>query len=66
MATIAGAWALGFDRQAGLLAPGRPADLVILQPTVVHRDPHEAVLDPSTRIQATLRAGRIIGGTLDD
>lgn len=65
MATIEGAWALGFDRQAGVLAPGRPADLVILRPTAMHRDPHEAVLDPSTRIQATLRGGRIIAGRLD-
>ena len=66
MATIESGWALGFERRSGILAPGRPADLVILRPTAVHRDPHDAVLDPSTRILATLRAGRSIAGTLDD
>jgi cytosine/adenosine deaminase-related metal-dependent hydrolase len=65
MATVEGAWALGFGRQSGMLAPGRPADLVVLRPTVEHGDPHAAVLDPSTRILATIRAGRIIAGGLD-
>ena len=66
MATIESGWALGFERRSGILAPGRPADLVILRPAAVHRDPHDAVLDPSTRILATLRVGRSIAGTLDD
>ncbi|MCE9629864.1 MAG: amidohydrolase family protein [Planctomycetia bacterium] len=66
MATIQGAWALGFERCSGMLAPGRPADLVILRPETRHRDPHDAVLDPATRVVATLRAGTVIAGGLDD
>jgi cytosine/adenosine deaminase-related metal-dependent hydrolase len=58
MATRDGAWALGLERRCGLLAPGRPADLVILRPSAPHADPFEAVLDPATRIVATLRRGR--------
>jgi cytosine/adenosine deaminase-related metal-dependent hydrolase len=65
MATRHGAWALGFERCSGMLAPGRPADLVILQPATGHRDPHDAVLDPATRVLATLRAGKVIAGSLD-
>lgn len=64
MATVAGAWALGFERRAGLLAPGRWADLAILRPARPWTDPHEAALDPDTRIVATLRAGRAIHGGL--
>lgn len=64
MATVAGAWALGFERHAGLLAPGRPADLVVLRPRGPWADPHEAALDPETRVVATLRAGRVIHGSL--
>lgn len=66
MATVHGAWALGFERCSGMLAPGRPADLVILRPETRHRDPHDAVLDPATRVVATLRAGKIIAGALND
>ncbi len=65
MATVQSAWALGFDCCSGVLAPDRPADFVILRPMTVDRDPHRAVLDPATRILATLRAGRVIAGTLD-
>lgn len=32
MATHNGAWALGLERTCGILAPGRPADVVVLQP----------------------------------
>jgi cytosine/adenosine deaminase-related metal-dependent hydrolase len=64
MATVAGAWALGFERHAGLLAPSRPADLVVLRPRGPWADPHEAALDPETRVVATLRAGRVIHGSL--
>lgn len=64
MATADGAWALGFERRAGILAPDRPADLVVLHPPAGHRDPFESVLDPATRVVATLRSGRIIAGSL--
>jgi cytosine/adenosine deaminase-related metal-dependent hydrolase len=63
MATIHGAWALGFDRGTGRIAPGRPADLAILRPaTSQSRDPLVAALDPETVVAATLRRGRVIAG----
>ena len=65
MATIDGAWALGFEHQAGLIAAGRPADLAILRPaTAPAHDPLAAALDPATTIAATLRRGRVIAGGL--
>jgi cytosine/adenosine deaminase-related metal-dependent hydrolase len=65
MATVDAAWALGFDRQAGRLAPGRPADLVVLRPAAaLPRDPFATALDPATTIAATLRRGRVIAGRL--
>jgi cytosine/adenosine deaminase-related metal-dependent hydrolase len=65
MATRNGAWGLMQERRCGVLHPGRRADLVILRPTATAlRDPLEAVLDPTTRIETTLRSGRIIAGTL--
>lgn len=62
MATIHGAWALSFERRCGRLSPGLAADLVILRPPASCSDPWEAALDPATRIQATMRAGRFIAG----
>jgi len=63
MATLEAAWALGFDRQAGRLAPGRPADLVVLRPAAAPlRDPAAAAFDPATTVVATLRRGRLIAG----
>ena len=65
MATIDGAWALGFDRRAGRIAPGRPADLAILRPaTASPQDPFAAALDPATAVAATLRRGRVIAGRM--
>ena len=64
MATVTGAWALGCERRAGMLAPGRPADLVVLRPAQAIRDPYEAALDPSATIVATLRSGHLIHGAL--
>jgi cytosine/adenosine deaminase-related metal-dependent hydrolase len=64
MATHAGAWMLGFDRRAGRLAPGRPADLAVLVPLRGSADPWSDALAPDTRIAATLRAGRVIAGSL--
>jgi len=65
MATIHGAWALMLDHVAGRLAPGRPADLVILRPATPWADPFTAALDPATTVAATLRAGRVISGLID-
>jgi cytosine/adenosine deaminase-related metal-dependent hydrolase len=65
MATVNAAWALGFERSCGILAPGRPADLAILVPTTACTNPYESILDPSTRIIATLRVGRMIAGSLE-
>jgi cytosine/adenosine deaminase-related metal-dependent hydrolase len=64
MATQHGAWALGFERRCGMLAPGRSADLAILRPSSRHADPSEAVLDPATQLAATFRRGRVIAGSL--
>jgi aminodeoxyfutalosine deaminase len=64
MATVDAAWALGFERLCGTLAPGRPADLAILVPTASASDPYEAILDPAAQVTATLRAGRVIAGEL--
>jgi cytosine/adenosine deaminase-related metal-dependent hydrolase len=63
MATFDAAWALGFEHRAGRLAPGRPADLVVLRPAAAPlRDPFAAALDPATAVAATLRRGRPIAG----
>ena len=64
MATSAGAWALGFEHRAGILAPGRPADLLVLRPRHPALDPYEAALDPAAVVVATLRAGTVIHGAL--
>ena len=65
MATRDAAWGLGLEARCGRLAPGRPADLAVLRPTVAVADIAEAVLDPATRIVATLRGGRPIAGSLE-
>lgn len=62
MATRHGAWAVMLEHRSGLLAPARPADLVILRPTAPYADPFTAILDPATQIIATLRSGRVIHG----
>ena len=64
MATLHGAWALGFDHRCGSLAPGRAADLLVLRPTTAHANPFDAALDPATTIVAVLRSGRLIHGSL--
>ena len=65
MATLNGAWALGFERRCGMLAPGRPADLAILRPVGQGRDPFAAALHPAAVVAATLRRGRVIAGRLE-
>ena len=64
MATLHGAWSLGFDRRCGSLVPGRAADLLVLRPAQSHTDPYQAALDPATEIVAVLRSGRLINGSL--
>jgi cytosine/adenosine deaminase-related metal-dependent hydrolase len=65
MATIHAAWAVGFERHAGRIAPGRPADLAILRPaTSQPRDPLAAAIDQASVVVATLRRGRVIAGRL--
>ena len=65
MATIHGAWALGFDHRAGRIALGFPADLAILRPTTASiHGPFAAALDPTTVVTATLRRGRVIAGRM--
>jgi cytosine/adenosine deaminase-related metal-dependent hydrolase len=64
MATRSGAWALMLEHRCGLLAPGRPADLVILRPATCHGDPSAAALDPATQVIATMRSGRWIHGAV--
>lgn len=63
MATVHGAWALGFD-DTGVLAPGRRADLVVLRPATQTGPPEELALDPATRVVAVLRGGRLVAGAL--
>jgi cytosine/adenosine deaminase-related metal-dependent hydrolase len=64
MATREAAWAIGFERHAGVIAPGRPADLAIIRPERAPSDPSEAAIDPSARVVATLRRGRLLHGRL--
>jgi cytosine/adenosine deaminase-related metal-dependent hydrolase len=64
MATRDAAWALLLERTSGRIAVGRPADLVVLRPARPHADPAAAAIDPATRVVATLRAGRVIAGSL--
>jgi cytosine/adenosine deaminase-related metal-dependent hydrolase len=64
MATRDGAWALAFERRCGSLACRWPADLAILRPVGGYKDPCEGVLDPATRVIATLCRGRVVAGGL--
>ena len=64
MATLHGGFAMMADR-CGRLAPGLPADLAVLLPVGKASDPFAAVVDPATRVIATLRGGRIIHATAE-
>jgi imidazolonepropionase-like amidohydrolase len=64
MATVNGAWALGFDRRCGRLAPGGSADLAVFRADAGRAEPHEAVLDPAAVHVATFRGGRLIAGAV--
>jgi cytosine/adenosine deaminase-related metal-dependent hydrolase len=63
MATLAGAEALGWDRETGSLEPGKSADLVVLPlPEQEADDPHALVLESSLPVQAVLFRGRQVQG----
>jgi cytosine/adenosine deaminase-related metal-dependent hydrolase len=64
MATRDGAWALMLEHRCGTLAPGRPADLVLLRASAGGDDPWATVFDPANRIVAVLRCGRTIAGDI--
>ena len=61
MITSAAAKALGRDEEIGTLAPGKFADLAIVQlPEHDAADPHELLLDPACRAVATVFRGKIV------
>ena len=64
MATREAAWALGFERRAGIIATGRPADLAIIRPAHAAGDPAEEAIGPAAVVAATLRHGRLLHGNL--
>lgn len=65
MATIDAAWAIGLERMAGRLSPGRPADLAVIACPPAVRCPFEAAIDPGNRVLATLRGGHPIHRAAD-
>lgn len=65
MITSNGAWALGFEHRTGSIATGRPADFVILKPSVSPSTAAKAtaaIFDTSTAVASTFRGGRPIAG----
>ena len=65
MITSNGAWALGFEHRTGSIATGRPADFVILKPSVSPSTADKAtaaIFDTSTAVASTFRGGRPIAG----
>ena len=63
LATIDGAEALGIEHLAGTLAPGKSADIAVIQLAGADRDdPWERLLHPDSRPVATLRSGSWIAG----
>ena len=65
MISANGAWALGFEHRTGCIAAGRPADFVILRPSVSPNTAEEAtmmIFDCVTEVVATFRGGRPIAG----
>jgi cytosine/adenosine deaminase-related metal-dependent hydrolase len=64
MLTRDAAWALDYERRAGSIAVGRPADLVVLVPAGPFTDPLDAILRPDTRVAATLCRGNVLHGQL--
>lgn len=61
MITSAGAKALGRDEEIGTVAPGKFADLAIVQlPNLEADDPHELLLDSASRTLATVFRGKVV------
>ena len=65
MITSNGAWALGFEHRTGRIATGRPADFVILKPSVSPSTADKAtaaIFDVTTTVASTFRGGVPIAG----
>jgi cytosine/adenosine deaminase-related metal-dependent hydrolase len=63
MITLAGAEALGWEKETGSLTPGKSADLVVLPlPGARLADPHELILASAQPVQAILFRGRWVQG----
>ena len=65
MITSNGAWALGFEHRTGSIATGRPADFVILKPSMPPKNSDiaaAAIFDASTEVVSTFRGGRPLAG----
>ncbi len=65
MITSNGAWALGFEHRTGSIATGRPADFVILKPSMQPKNSDiaaAAIFDASTEVVSTFRGGRPLAG----
>lgn len=65
MITSNGAWALGFEHRTGSIATGRPADFVILKPSMPPKNSDRAaaaIFDATTEVVSTFRGGRPLAG----
>ncbi|MGI9454301.1 MAG: amidohydrolase family protein [Pirellulales bacterium] len=65
MITSNGAWALGFEHRTGSIATGRPADFVILKPSMPPKTSDRAaaaIFDATTEVVSTFRGGRPLAG----
>jgi aminodeoxyfutalosine deaminase len=59
MATLAGAEAVGWHREAGSLSPGKSADLaIVLLPDADHADPHRLLFESTLPVVKVLFQGR--------
>ncbi|HYT95513.1 MAG TPA: amidohydrolase family protein [Gemmataceae bacterium] len=65
MATLAGAEALGWDKETGSLAPGNSADLVVIALPAAAGDPHELILNSTEPVRAVLCRGRWVHGAAE-
>jgi cytosine/adenosine deaminase-related metal-dependent hydrolase len=60
IATLAGAWALGRERDCGSLSPGKYADLAVIRlpPDRDEADPHELLLQSDQPVTGTMISGQ--------